>query len=165
MRSVIVLKKHRKANEIWYTAQLPLQWLPEQSENDSVLESHLSSPVSHAPVALKHVLAPLMPTFAPKESVRPVARNAIALAAPTTMSATYRVLVTLGGVVHLQVHALQQAVHAAAPTHDPTHAPMAAMGAERRDPMRWVFANTPGGEKRISTRSGSRDQLRGSCAP
>ena len=38
-------------------------------------------------------------------------------------------------VVRLHVHALQQAVHAAAPTHEPTHAPIAAMGAERREPM------------------------------
>ena len=66
-----MLKKHMKANEIWYTAQLPLQWLPEQSENDSVCEPHVLSPVSQSPVALKHVLAPLMPRFAPKASVRP----------------------------------------------------------------------------------------------
>ena len=36
-----------------------------------VCEPHVSSPVSHAPVALKHVLAPLIPRFAPKASVRP----------------------------------------------------------------------------------------------
>ena len=132
VRRVIALKKHMKAKETWYTAQLPLQWLPEQSDHESVCVPHRESPESHVPVALKHVVAPLMPTFAPKESVRPDTRNIIAVAAPMTISATYSVFVTRGGVVHRQLHALQQAVHAAAPRHEPT----AAIGAEMRAPIR-----------------------------
>ena len=136
VRRVIALKKHMKAKETWYTAQLPLQWLPEQSDHESVCVPHRESPESHVPVALKHVVAPLMPTFAPKESVRPDTRKIIAVAAPTTISATYSVFVTRGGVVHRQLHALQQAVHAAAPRHEPTHEPTAAIGAEMRAPIR-----------------------------
>ena len=142
VRRVIALKKHMKAKETWYTAQLPLQWLPEQSDHESVCVPHRESPVSHVPVALKHVVAPLMPTFAPKESVRPDTRKIIAVAAPTTISATYSVFVTRGGVVHRQLHALQQAVHAAAPRHEPRHEPTAAIGAEMRAPIRvrvWCF--------------------------
>ena len=167
VRRVIALKKHMKAKETWYTAQLPLQWLPEQSDHESVCVPHRESPVSHVPVALKHVVAPLMPTFAPKESVRPDTRKIIAVAAPMTISATYSVFVTRGGVVHRQLHALQQAVHAAAPRHEPTHEPTAAIGAEMRAPIRvrafgvsalvcfWGVMHAVGVALRETTRSSS----------
>ena len=90
VRKAIVTKKHIIENEIWYTAQFPLQYSPWHSwyenEYDGKIESAFGSS-QVPPVVFTHVSIPSVPIEAPRSIVRPYERRiseAIPLSAIST---------------------------------------------------------------------------------